>query len=922
MSDSRCPDRQQLSDYLLDKLPSEAQGRIDEHLSQCTQCQKALDTWVEGDGEAGFLNAWKQLAQSEEDQVLREAGWDRARQKLANESSSPRHDDTKPAAATTEAARIESGKILGGYRLLGLLGAGGMGEVYLAENVATGSSAALKVVQSSRRTDKALFARFQREIKALKRLQHPNIACYHESGDCDDLMYLVMEHVPGVDLEQIVKSVGRVEQADACEIVRQLAEALDHVNARGLVHRDLKPSNVMVTPAGVVKMLDLGLAKWQANPAELSRDASSGGALIGTLDYMAPEQAVASHEVSIQADIYSLGCTLFKLLFGTAPLDHRQFNGNVLGQLNAIHHALEAGALPNLAEKCAELPPGLAEVLQRMLAVRPEQRYQTPAEVVQAIAPIAAGHDLPALVGRVPVTPLTTVPNPRRPGRRRAITAWSLVSLSVMSLLGAVIYFTTNFGDLSIEVLDEQNTKVVVSRGGKVVDIIDTREKRTVRLRPDNYELAIENLDQRDLVLSTNQVTIRRGAMETARIKLQPKPVVGVVAVPVEPRPAPTRWRNPFGLEMDVPDPDGLDVMLFAKQGFTQLKGEPDDENAQRWTSHVSQDPPDTIAGEWRSRWKCANPKHDGWHEGISQVRIVNDRVFILHQEQHTDYLIEARRDGDRLIGRYINVRGTYKHDSFPWMGILIGNDRIDGLWGTPQDGQWFNRRWDLRRKLEILRFSDDFDEPGRGWLIERTIEREFGFRNGRYFIQTPSTNGYWAWGAMPVYAAVDVELIGRTVEATNGAWGIRVENQASPKDGFYVGVTGNSEVILGVFNETAPEQPVTVRVNGQDASLSIAQPLKISSPPLIRPAGEFNTLRLRVDQRTVHVFVNGEQVCQPFTLPQAVSPVALYLAAMPDGPPGVNAEFDRVRIWTADAAPALPLPPTPTSKHDESNGK
>ena len=159
-------------------------------------------------------------------------------------------------------------------------------------------------------------------------------------------------------------------------------------------------------------------------------------------------------------------------------------------------------------------------------------------------------------------------------------------------------------------------------------------------------------------------------------------------------------------------------------------------------------------------------------------------------------------------------------------------------------------------------------------------------------------------------------------MEATNGAWGIRVENQASPKDGFYVGVTGKSEVVLGLFNETAPDQPVTVNVNGKDASLSIAQPLKIGSQPLIRPAGEFNTLRIRVDQRTVHVFVNGERVCQPFTLPQPVSPVALYLAVMPDGPPGVNAEFDRVRIWTADAAPALPLPSTPNSKNDGSDGK
>jgi WD40 repeat protein len=221
---------------------------------------------------------------------------------------------------------------------------------------------------------------------AAGRLSHPNVVIAHHAVQLGPTICLVMEYVEGSDLGQLLKERGPLPVAEACEYVRQAALGLQHAHEQGLVHRDVKPSNLLLTRAsgsqagGLVKVLDLGLARLGATAEDDSATALTGDAVVmGTPDYMAPEQAGDAHAVDIRADIYSLGCTLYALLAGRAP-----FAGGQLAQKIAAHLSAEPARLEQVR---SDLPAGLGAVVRRLMAKRPEQRYQTPAEVAAALAP-------------------------------------------------------------------------------------------------------------------------------------------------------------------------------------------------------------------------------------------------------------------------------------------------------------------------------------------------------------------------------------------------------------------------------------------------------------------------------------------------------------------------------------------------------
>ncbi len=211
---------------------------------------------------------------------------------------------------------------VGLYEILGELGRGGMGTVYRARHTLLNRMVALKVLSADRLRDPTAVARFLREMEAVGALDHPNLIRANDAGNADGLHYLVTELVGGIDLQRLVKSRGRLSVADACEVVRQTAIGLDHAFRRGLVHRDIKPSNLMLTADGCVKLLDLGLARLKVGTPPDS-DLTEVGQVMGTVAYMAPEQASNAHSVDIRADLYSLGCTLYFLLAGTAPFGGR-----------------------------------------------------------------------------------------------------------------------------------------------------------------------------------------------------------------------------------------------------------------------------------------------------------------------------------------------------------------------------------------------------------------------------------------------------------------------------------------------------------------------------------------------------------------------------------------------------------------------
>ena len=244
--------------------------------------------------------------------------------------------DSQPACRRSRAPHTSQSQIgperLGDYQIVARLGEGGMGSVFKARHARLDKIVALKVLSKGRTGDPNAVARFEREMKAVGKISHPNIVQGLDARDVDGRVVLVMEFADGLDVGEVVRRVGPLNVADACEIVRQTALGLQTVHKNGMVHRDIKPSNLMLAHRGAesddggsqtasVKILDLGLALLDCglDSGAANHEVTDVGQIMGTADYMAPEQASDSHRVDIRADIYSLGCTLYKLLSGKAP---------------------------------------------------------------------------------------------------------------------------------------------------------------------------------------------------------------------------------------------------------------------------------------------------------------------------------------------------------------------------------------------------------------------------------------------------------------------------------------------------------------------------------------------------------------------------------------------------------------------------
>jgi tRNA A-37 threonylcarbamoyl transferase component Bud32 len=267
------------------------------------------------------------------------------------------------------------------YRVVGLLGQGGMGAVYKAEHLVMDRPVALKVIRPSLLSDTAAFARFRQEVKAAGKLAHPNIVTAHDADQAGDLHFLVMEYVEGQNLADYLRKKGQLPVVEACNYARQAAQGLQHAHERGMIHRDIKPQNLMRTPQGRIKILDFGLARFARNPDESTGPLTAQGVVMGTADYIAPEQTRDARRADIRSDIYSLGCTLYYLLSGRVPFP----TGGTVEKM--VQHAVDPPT--PLAELRPELPARLVRVVEKMMAKDPARRYQTPIDVDEALAPFA-----------------------------------------------------------------------------------------------------------------------------------------------------------------------------------------------------------------------------------------------------------------------------------------------------------------------------------------------------------------------------------------------------------------------------------------------------------------------------------------------------------------------------------------------------
>jgi serine/threonine protein kinase len=280
------------------------------------------------------------------------------------------------------------GLLIGPFQVLALIGKGGIGTVYLVRDQRDNRLVALKVLSPHRaRREERMIRRFQREMDLCQRVNHPHIAQTYEVGQWRDIFYIAMEFIPGKNLFRTIADSGPMEPARAARIGAEVVSALGHAHEQGLVHRDLKPSNILITPHGHAKVLDLGLALLEGEEVDDPRVVGGQGYIVGSMDYIAPEQTYDAAGVDGRADIYSLGCTLYFILAGHPP-----FPGGSKRDKIQRHRTAEPVPLLQLRPS---LPANLVEIVHQMLAKDPGKRPPSARAVEQTLLSLAPREVLP-----------------------------------------------------------------------------------------------------------------------------------------------------------------------------------------------------------------------------------------------------------------------------------------------------------------------------------------------------------------------------------------------------------------------------------------------------------------------------------------------------------------------------------------------
>jgi len=420
---------------------------------------------------------------------------------------------TKFQAQQVAAGRAKS-LILGNYMLLDKIGAGGMGQVFKADHLRLERVVAIKMLPPTLTKDAAAVARFQREVKAAAKLRHPNIVATDDADEANGSHFLVMEYIEGQDLSALVKKSGPLSVEKAVDLVLQAAKGLEYAHKRGIVHRDIKPANLLLDSEGTVKILDMGLARIEAGGnAATQAELTGTGAIMGTVDYMAPEQALDTKHADARADIYSLGCSLYYLLAG-GPV----YSGETVTSKLLAH---QGNAVPTLSALRADIPEAVDDVLAKMLAKKPEDRYQSMTEVIADLQPlVAAGSTMMGSSTLASVDAATSNSNltflhnasagqtvQRKTTKQikqsktngssglknKKLALISATVLGVLILAGIIVSLRTNDGTLIVEV-DQPNAMVQVLDAEGKVEISQKGGvgKVTISVDPGKHRLRVE----------------------------------------------------------------------------------------------------------------------------------------------------------------------------------------------------------------------------------------------------------------------------------------------------------------------------------------------------------------------------------------------------------------------------------------------
>lgn len=535
MDQIQCPAPDELNGFSGGNLDREATERIERHLEVCEPCRDTI-------AKVGTspMNAATVITKAE-------------------------HSTSGVSSVVVEAP-AETPLHIRDYRLLGEIGRGGMGVVYKALHERLDKTCAVKVLATQCLSDDDAVGRFEREMKAIGRVSHPHIVCATDAGLEEGRYYIAMEYVDGVDAKRLLSEVGTLSVADAADIIRQAALGLDNAHKQGLVHRDIKPGNLLVARSGQVKILDLGLALLQGDVLEAS-ELTTTGQIMGTVDYISPEQIERTHDVDHRTDIYSLGCSLFHLLTGQPPYAARQHN-TTYAKLKA--HAESEPDWSALDD--AGVPEPLKELARAMMSKLPEDRPASAAEVARRLNPFTTDADIPELLTKVsvkqpaqitalsgskldtfiPATNTTIAPKAKKQGGKVALACAGLAGLV---LLGAVIYINTGEGTLKLTV-NVPDVKVTIDgKEQNVVTVKSPRDEFTIRLpvgvgqhemtvTKDGFEVATKKfrISRNDLEEVSAVLTPLRGPpqpVKPEREKPEAPPfsghTLGVVSIDVSP---------------------------------------------------------------------------------------------------------------------------------------------------------------------------------------------------------------------------------------------------------------------------------------------------------------------------------------------------------------------------------------------------
>jgi serine/threonine protein kinase len=425
------------------------------------------------------------------------------------------------------------GLVFGQYVVLDKLGEGGMGVVLKAQHRRMDRLVAIKVLSSAAMKQAGAVERFHREVKAAAKLAHTNIVTAYDADEHQGMHYLAMEYVEGKDLATVVRDHGPMGVRQAVECILQAARGLQYAHSKGIVHRDIKPGNLLLDKEGTVKILDMGLALIAGAEAALGgpERLTATGQVMGTCDYMSPEQAMDTHAADHRTDIYALGCTMYRLLTGSPP-----YRGETLMQILLAH---QQAPIPSLSTARPDVPAELDACFQRMVAKQPEDRQQSMAEVVAELetvlavlsgqsATAAADEPSSAVVARTLAflqesRPLGTLNRQKKPtaaertqpyigpehdttsnflgkvkrafgaARRRPLLLLGIGG-GLVALLIVLLVLTLRQGTLVVEIDENlgKDVQVAVSQGGEKVQVADARSGWTLSLDAGKYDLAVE----------------------------------------------------------------------------------------------------------------------------------------------------------------------------------------------------------------------------------------------------------------------------------------------------------------------------------------------------------------------------------------------------------------------------------------------